>query len=224
MRHAYVVLPLLSFGAGAADAFAFTALGGIFTANMTGNAVLASMFTRSGYATTLAGAATALGAFVLALAAGFRVTRAVSSNKRTFRALLMSAACLTFMVLLWWLLPHTGTWLLCMVAGSAASMALQTVAAKRDRVPRGATTTYLTGTLTDLVQDISDGRTPLFTYRWYPLLALPLGAASATLVGMVAPLWTPLLPLATTLLCAALIAAQLDSNARQDHSSLLPRS
>ncbi|MDD1451425.1 DUF1275 family protein [Sphingomonas sp. H160509] len=39
-----VALPLLAFGAGAADAFAFSMLGGIFTANMTGNAVLEAMF------------------------------------------------------------------------------------------------------------------------------------------------------------------------------------
>lgn len=223
MRHPGVVLPLLSFGAGAADAFAFTALGGIFTANMTGNAVLASMFTRSGYAVTLVGAAIAIGAFVLALVIGFRVTRASAGNRATLVALLMSAACLKFVVLLWWLLPHTGAWLLWMVTASAAAMALQTVAAKRDRIARGATTTYLTGTLTDLVEDIVDGRSPSFTPRWYPLLALPLGAASATLVGMVAPMWTPLLPLAATLLCAALLAEPLGSYVRWGRSTLSPR-
>lgn len=223
LRRPDVILPILSFGAGAADAFAFTALGQIFTANMTGNAILASMFTRSGYAVTLAGAGVAIGAFVLSLALGFLVTREAGGSKATLIALLMSASCLTFVVLLWWSLPHAGAWLLCMVACSAAAMALQTVAMKRDGIAGGATTTYLTGTLTDLLEDIVDGRTPSFTRRWFPLLALPLGAASSALVEMIAPMWSPLLPLAATLLCAALLVEQPGSYARRGHTSLLPK-
>lgn len=40
------MLLFLSFGAGATDAFAFLALGGIFTANMTGNLVLVGLVGR----------------------------------------------------------------------------------------------------------------------------------------------------------------------------------
>ena len=51
---------MLSFGAGATDAFAFLALGGIFTANMTGNLVLVGLVGRDDYLASLVGAAIAI--------------------------------------------------------------------------------------------------------------------------------------------------------------------
>ena len=56
-RRALAALLVLSFAAGAADAFAFLLLGGIFTANMTGNLILAGLPTRPGYMSVLMGAA-----------------------------------------------------------------------------------------------------------------------------------------------------------------------
>jgi uncharacterized membrane protein YoaK (UPF0700 family) len=200
-----LVLPLLSFGAGAADAFAFTALGGIFTANMTGNAVLATMFGRTGYAAVLTGALIAIGGFFLALLVGFRLTREAGSTSPSLAALRLSAACLMVVAALWWFAPHSAVALGCALAASAAGMALQTVAARRDGLAHSATTTYLTGTLTDLVEDIADGTARWVSWRWLPLVALPLGAASAVSLGMIWPTAPPLLPLAATLLCIVIL-------------------
>lgn len=205
VRHAALVLPLLSFGAGAADAFAFMVLGGIFTANMTGNIVLATLFTRANYAATFAGTTIATGAFTLALLMGFHATRKLPHGTAVLLALVMSAACLNLVVALWWFAPHNRIAMLLMVAGSAAAMALQTVAARRDGIARGATTTFLTGTLADLMQDIADGAELWRSPRWLSVAALPFGSISAAVTMNALPLAAPLLPLCATLICIAAV-------------------
>lgn len=209
IRNIAITLPLLSFGAGAADAFAFLALGGIFTANMTGNAVLAALFNRAGYAQVLTGALCAISVFALALWAGFRMTRTAAKAGRNetamLKALALAAICHAIVAVIWWIRPHSLVEVLDMIMASAAAMALQTVAAKRDHVSRGSTTTYLTGTLADLMQDVAEARAGWMNTRWIPIIALPLGAASSTALLLISPWITPLLPLAVTLLCMMII-------------------
>lgn len=210
LPHARLVLPLLSFGAGADDAFALTALGGIFTANLTGNAILAAAYIRPHYVVVLAGALTAILSFAAALCAGFRITRPLMrdgfGDAATLTALIGSAACLKFVVALWWFAPHDPAMLLLGIAASAAAMALQTVATKRDGIARGATTTYMTGTLTDLLGDIMDGGERWTSWRWIPLAALPTGALVAMVVGQIWPPLMPLVPLGATFTCLCLIS------------------
>lgn len=67
-----VTAALLSYAAGAGDAFAFTELGGVFTANMTGSLVLSGLTGLPGYGALVAGAATALAAFLAAVYAASR--------------------------------------------------------------------------------------------------------------------------------------------------------
>lgn len=198
------VLPLLSFTTGAADGFAYLVLGGIFTANMTGNLVLATVYDRATYGSVLTGALTAIVAFALAVAAGFRMTQSRGDDTSRI-ALIGSAVCLAAVALLWWTAPHTGIAVPVLIAISAAAMALQTVAAKRDGVPHGATTTYATGTLTDIIGDIVDGTTRWNSARWLVLLALPAGAVVAVVVATHWPAVTPLVPLASTTASLALI-------------------
>lgn len=199
-----VVLPLLSLGAGAADGFAYLVLGGIFTANMTGNAVLATMYGRRDYDLILTGSLTAIGAFAIALVVGFRLAGARQSNAAR-KALIVSALCHVAVVLMWWCSTRAGPIVLCLIAASAAAMAFQTVAAKRDGVDRGATTTYATGTLTDLLKDLVDGKVDLFNIRWISLLTLPAGAALSVVVARTWPHATPLIPLITTVVCILLL-------------------
>ncbi len=90
---------MLSFAAGAADAFAFLLLGGIFTANMTGNLILAGLPTRPGYMSVLVGAAVAVTAFSVALYGGFRLQR---NHSRVLTLLLVAGALHVFVAGLWW--------------------------------------------------------------------------------------------------------------------------
>ncbi|PPG06502.1 hypothetical protein C5C59_04970 [Rathayibacter sp. AY1F4] len=86
-----LALVLLAIASGATDAFAFLLLGGIFTANMTGNLVLLGLYPRSAWLTTAAGAVTAIVFFAGAVYAGFRATRARTSptvaGRRPLRAI-----------------------------------------------------------------------------------------------------------------------------------------
>lgn len=200
-----IALPLLSFGAGAADGFAYLVLGGIFTANMTGNAVLATVYDRPGYPTILVGALTAIGAFAVALIVGFRFTRA-GRGFAARRALIASLMCHVSVVLMWWCSTRSGQVVLCLIATSAAAMALQTVAAKRDGVAHGATTTYATGTLTDLLKDVVEGQVDWYSIRWLSLFALPAGAVVSVAVARTWPDVTPLIPLIATMVCIRLIS------------------
>lgn len=200
-----LLLPLLSFGTGAADGFAYLALGGIFTANMTGNAVLAVVFVKPGYSVVLAGAVTAILAFVAALAVGFRATRGQRPGAAR-HALILSALCHGGVVLLWWCAPHRAVAIVLLIAASAAAMGLQTVAAKRDGVRHGPTTTYATGTLTDLVSDIIDGTAQWRSTRWLTLIALPGGAAAVVALAQVWPDAAPVVPLLATTVSVALLS------------------
>ena len=206
------VLPLLSFGTGAADAFAYMTLGGIFTANMTGNAVVAAMFTRARYTSILSGAVIAIMCFASALFLGFRIARSIASvepgENATLLSLALSAAFLAMVVLLWCFTPHTPGALLSMIAASSAAMAFQTVATKHDGVPRGALTTFSTGTLSDLLQDIEAGSVPWRSTRWLPLAALPMGAATAAFLSLSWPEVIPLLPLCASLVSIGVIAVR----------------
>lgn len=80
MKRLTAALLVLSFCSGATDAFAFINLGGIFTANMTGNLILVSLIHRPGYLVTLLGAGIAIVVFSAALLLGFRLTTAPHPN------------------------------------------------------------------------------------------------------------------------------------------------
>jgi uncharacterized membrane protein YoaK (UPF0700 family) len=180
------LLVTLSFATGATDAFAFMVLGGIFTANMTGNLVLMTLTSRPHYLEALAGAAIAIAAFALTLWISFRLTRGAGDGEPASgpRVVKMIQAALALQLLTFALgfgvihhLPGLGTFTV--IAASAAAMAAQTAAAKRAGADRSITTTYLTGTITGLMQDIAENRPGERCLRLGVIAALPLGAVIA---------------------------------------------
>jgi uncharacterized membrane protein YoaK (UPF0700 family) len=194
----HVALILLSFSAGAADAFAFLALGGIFTANMTGNLILAGMFSRPGYLLTLSGSLVALVAFVGVLYAAFRLTMSTAGDTRRHvlvRLVLPSVIAQTVVVAVWFVLPGTGgvPERLVAIALSAAALALQTVGAKKLSDIDGITTTYVTGTLTTTMQAFAERRAGGQLIRLSSVIALPIGAVCATAALVLAPSSGPLI-------------------------------
>lgn len=189
------LLVTLAFAAGATDAFAFLLLGGFFTANHTGNVVLASLVGRPHYLQTLLGASTAVSAFILTLAASFHLTRDQEPGARRpakSAARLLAAAFLfqlLALALALWLLPEfpqAGAYPV--IAASAGAMAAQTAAARRGGADRNISTTFITGTLTGLMQDIADNRSGERAIRIAVLIALPLGALTCACVMQSAPL------------------------------------
>ncbi|MEU0912822.1 DUF1275 family protein [Streptomyces althioticus] len=96
-----VVAALLSFATGAGDAFAFVELGGVFTANMTGSLVLSGLTSRPGYGSLVAGAAVALGAFLIAV---YLASRAAPKRPQPqwgrIRAVLVAVVALDLLVLI----------------------------------------------------------------------------------------------------------------------------
>ena len=172
------VSSLMSYAAGAGDAFAFSQLGGLFTANMTGSLVLAGLTSRPAYGDVLAGAATALAAFVAAVYLASLATTGPATGRRGIRAVLWAVAGLNLvMVAAVSAAPHPKFGLrLVLLAVSAAAMGAQTAAAKRYQRASGVTTTFVTGTLTSLAQDAADGSTAYAPIRILVVVMLVLGA------------------------------------------------
>lgn len=214
------MLVLLSFATGATDGFAFLALGGIFTANMTGNLVLISLFQRSAWLHTLLGASTAILTFCLALLAAFRISGPRVSLHGGVVILLALACLLQILTFLIWGLdggvaPAFGVQLL-VIAVSSAAMAVQTAMARRAGADRGISTTFVTGTMTGLMQDIADGVRGERWLRFWIILAVPAGALASALVMVSHPRWGALLPAAVLMACLgyALLQPVIDADHR----------
>ena len=217
LREPGPLLVLLSFATGATDGFAFLALGGIFTANMTGNLVLLALFHRAAWVHTAIGATTAILTFALALGLAFRISRPGRAVHGGVVRLLGVAFALQLATLLVWRVdggigPAFGLQI-AVIALSSAAMAVQTAAARRAGDDRSISTTFVTGTLTGLMQDIADSVPGERWVRFWILLALPAGALASALVMIRHPGWGALLPAAVLLLC---LAWGVRAEARQD--------
>ncbi|MGW2767757.1 YoaK family protein [Streptomyces sp. NPDC001275] len=202
-----LLLVLLTAASGATDALAYLGLGGVFTANMTGNLVLFGIGGAHGADLHLARAGTAVIAFTAGLVLAYRMT-AVSGlsdwlwPRRVSAALAVSLALQVALLALWAAsaakpgrLADMG-----MVAVSAAAMGMQTAAARR-LAQAGITTTFVTGTLTSVAESLSHGSTKNVLRRCATLLALVAGALAAAaalhLVPVLAAAIAPLLVLIT---------------------------
>jgi uncharacterized membrane protein YoaK (UPF0700 family) len=216
---AFAALMVLSFGTGATDAFAFLNLNGVFTANMTGNLILVGLFKRPGYAATLTPIIVAILVFAAACYVGFRVTRTSDARRQHDISvrLLGVAAIAQLAVLVGWIStggqPGQSAKVL-LVFGSATAMALQTVIAKRLESRVGVTTTFVTGTLANVLQDLVDGVEGNRSIRILSILALVAGAFAGA-GSLAAAAWSaPLLPAIAAVVAIPLFAADKTQRAR----------
>jgi uncharacterized membrane protein YoaK (UPF0700 family) len=204
---------VLSFGAGATDAFAFLALGGIFTANMTGNLVLVGLVGRDDYLGTLIGASVAIAVFFVVLLGGFRFAYTSSARpQRSTGVLLGVAAFMQVAILLaWWVTRDHADQILvsALVAFSAAAMALQTVVARTSVAEGGVSTTFVTGTIVSVVDDLAQGRTEHLGIRLGAIGALVAGSFAGALSILAVPSVGPLVSTVTG--CIAVGLALLDA-------------
>ena len=192
---------LLAVNSGGIDAVGFTALGGAFSSVMTGNMVLLGVSIATADRALAVRSVLALACYMAGTFLGARIAGAPQPDdppwpRSVTAALLAELALLALFSIGWW-----GS------AGRPAST-LQQVLLGVDAVALGiqgsavlrlgtSSTTYMTGTLTTLVSELSHGKHPRSVVPSAQLLiALIAGAAAAVLLARHAALVLPALQLA----------------------------
>jgi uncharacterized membrane protein YoaK (UPF0700 family) len=199
----------LTLVTGATDAIAFTRLGGTFTSVMTGNMVLLGVSVGRGELVSFEHVGLAVVAFIVGTVAGAHLAGAPRAGDPVWPRQLSVALCVELAIFAavaggWWASGSDPTGLVQSVtlAGSALALGIQSSAVLRLNVS-GLSTTYLTGTLTTLVQTVTTTRRLKGGGRSLCLLiALVSGAAIGTVLALRVPAAAPGVPL---LILAAVI-------------------
>jgi len=171
---------VLTWAASAVDAISYLGLGHVFTANMTGNAVLLGVAIGQGQGLAALRSIIALAGFVVGAALGAIIVEKGPQHTdwpvAVTRAVLVEGVILGLFTLAWHLGVRGGATLYGLITLSALAMGIQSAAIRHLKVP-GIATTYITGTLTSLVAEFA---TWLYRLRISPLAMDPTGQ-SATL-------------------------------------------
>src|SRR4051794_27739019 len=183
---------------GATDAIAFVRLGGVFTSVMTGNMVLLGMGVGRGQAALLEHTGIALAAFITGTVLGARIAGAPRSDDLVWPRRFTAALTTEFGILLiaavgWWAVGSQprGTMQSVLLMADALALGVQSSAVLRLNVS-GLSTTYLTGTLTTLVQSLTTNRRTATDARSLSLLlALVAGAALGAVLAVHHPATAP---------------------------------
>ncbi len=203
------LLVVLAMGAGAVDAITLTALG-VFTAAITGNLVLVGIAIGTGDGGQALRAGGAFAAFALGLVLAARLLGAegaAGTLRARARHVLLAVAVLQAGFAAAWLAldgEPQGPERIALIVVAALAMGAQTEAVRTWHA-RGITTTYVTGTLTLLVNELLDhADTRRDRLRRGGVIAgVVVGATCAALLSDHGRETAPLLPLALTLLVAA---------------------
>lgn len=198
---------------GATDAIAFVSLGGVFTSVMTGNMVLLGMGLGRGEAALLEHTGVALAAFITGTVVGARIAQAPRSGDPVWPRRITAALTVEFALFLaaaacWWAAGShpRGSMQSALLAADALALGVQSSAVLRLNVS-GLSTTYLTGTLTTLIQSLTTrGRTATSARSLSLLLALIGGAALGAVLAVQCAVAAPLVAL-VILPAVALIAS-----------------
>jgi uncharacterized membrane protein YoaK (UPF0700 family) len=198
-RDALVVL--LTFVTGAVDAIGFTRLGGVFTSVMTGNMVLLGVSAGKGDVSLAIHTGVAFIAFVLGGLAGARVARHATKDQDFWPRPILTALVLELGVLgvfaIWWESvagAPTGAAQYAMLGVNAVALGIQSAAVLRFGIS-GLSTTYLTGTLTQLVASLTKRQEPVHGRNVVILLALIIGAGLGASVALYVPRLAPAVPI-----------------------------
>jgi uncharacterized membrane protein YoaK (UPF0700 family) len=208
-----LLLALLACAAGAVDALSFLRLGDVFTANMTGNAVLLGIAAGQRESARVLHSLAALAGFTLGVLAGAVVSgRPERSEGDTWprRVVLTLGIELVIMVAfsLGWMVTAgepAGGAQYGLIAAAALAMGMQSAAVGQVALP-GVATTYVTGVLTSLVTHAAVGGASggSLLRRGVVLVALLAGAV----VGAALVIWAPrTAPWVPVVLVALVVAA-----------------
>ncbi|MEW2331964.1 YoaK family protein [Micromonospora chersina] len=207
------LLVVLAAASGCLDVYCLTRLGGFFASVITGNVVV---FGRSIVVTDtrmVAAGAVAVGGYALGVAGGTLPLRRVGPGWRRRTGWVLAAEALLLVgVAAGWLWtgasPEYASRLALLGAAAAAS-GLQSVVTISSGA-RGVSTTYLTGSLTNLVRDavLDPHRLPAGASGVSRLLGLLGGALVGAVTLQVAPRWAPAVA-AVLVVAVFLVAAGL---------------
>lgn len=199
LRRRDLLLVALTFAAGSVDAIAFLALH-VFTAVMTGNLVLLGVALGQGAARNALRGVIAVGAYGIGVLAGARFVGTLPREARwsgaVARALVVEAALQALFLIGWILTDATpdGIAALALISISGVAMGLQ--AATTRAVAPGRSTTYLTGTFTGLLTELSAlGVTSDWWHRASIVIALVAGALAGAIAFSIVPWVAPAIPL-----------------------------
>ncbi|WBB70014.1 YoaK family protein [Micromonospora sp. WMMD812] len=206
------LLVVLAAASGCIDVFCVTRLGGFFASVITGNLVQLGHAVATAKSHLMAGGVTAVGGYALGVAAGTLPLRRVRPgwHRRTGVVAAGQSLLLVAVAVGWW---RSGG-----RTGYAEGLALLGTASAASGVQsaitlsvglRGAATTYLTGSLTELVRGVvlDPHRVTTGAGGVSRLLGVFAGAALGGLTLQMAPSWTP--ALAAALVVAVVVAAGL---------------
>ena len=206
-----VIAVLLTIGAAATDVASFTRLGSVFASVMTSNIVFLGLAAARGSATLAWHAAVSFAGYVAGVALGSRLARTgqrragwgeMTWSPWIAAALIAEVVAFTGFTVGWELTgaKPVGADQLVLLAVATLAMGMQSAVVVAIGIS-GVSTTYMTGTLTTLIDAIAspgpskgtDVRRPIV------LLALAAGAGLSGLLIATAPAAVPLVPLAMVL-------------------------
>ena len=211
---------------GAIDAIGFTRLGGVFTSVMTGNMVLLGVAAGKGGAVLAIHTGVAFSGFIAGSLAGAHLAGHAKKGDAFWPRPILKALCVELLVLgvfaIWWEVVSgnpTGNATYALLGINAVALGIQSAAVLRFGIS-GLSTTYLTGTLTQLIASLTKRDEPTVGRNVIILLALIGGAALGALVALRVPLAAPAVPLG--FLAFVVITAEIVFHRRMDVSPLPP--
>ncbi|MEU4533435.1 YoaK family protein [Streptosporangium sp. NPDC023825] len=196
---------LLTLAAGATDAIAFLGLGGVFTANMSGNLILFALAGREDWVLHALRSGLACAGFYAGLLIGFTMPGRHEGNVLWPLAvirLLWADLALQSAFLAGWALGGGAPGpvaILALIGAGSCAMGMQAAAARRVNLA-GITATFVTGTLTSLFETSASGWSTDNRCRAAIVVALVLGALCASLLLRFAPPWADAVAPVCTLL------------------------
>jgi uncharacterized membrane protein YoaK (UPF0700 family) len=150
---------MLTWAAGSVDAISYLGLGRVFTANMTGNAVLLGLAIGQGQGFAALRSVVALAGFAIGAAIGAVIVERAPKGGEwppgVSAALAVEGVILGIFALAWhfpWAVRSGGV-VYALIALSAVAMGIQSAAIRHLNVP-GIATTYITGTLTSFMAGV----------------------------------------------------------------------
>jgi uncharacterized membrane protein YoaK (UPF0700 family) len=206
-------LTVLTVVSGVVDAVTYLGLGRVFTANMTGNAVVLGFAATGTVGFSVAATLTSIGGFLVGAALAGRIERRIPSRRRLLVAAMVSEGVLTLVAAVVALAAATfasGWARFTIIAALAVGMGIRNATVQRLAVP-AVTTTVLTGTLTSLAADssLAGGSNPQAGRKIAAVAAMLLGAAGGAWFYRHHAAGPPLLTVALVVLgAAALYAAE----------------